>query len=80
MKYAAMMVKGQITRPVEMRRALRLKPAKNLNITLQGENICISKPADIAEARKQAAQAAREKTAAQSGDGRTAHVTEKYGR
>ncbi|MDR3247284.1 MAG: AbrB/MazE/SpoVT family DNA-binding domain-containing protein [Treponema sp.] len=75
--------KGQITLPVEMRRALSLEPGKKLNIALQGEQISISKLVDIAEARKelqeQMARQGTEKQTAEGGDGWTANVKERYG-
>jgi AbrB family looped-hinge helix DNA binding protein len=76
--------KGQITLPVEMRRALNLEPGKKLNITFQDEKLLISKPVDIGEVRRelqeQAVQRETENVTVQNGDGWTAHVREKHGR
>jgi AbrB family looped-hinge helix DNA binding protein len=83
-KYTTMTKKGQITLPVEMRRALNLEPGKKLNITFQDEKLLISKPVDVEEVRRelreQMAQRETEKSAVQNGDGWTAHVREKHGR
>jgi AbrB family looped-hinge helix DNA binding protein len=82
MKYATITEKGQITLPVEIRRALKLEPGKKLSISLEGENISISKPADIAEVRgllrEQMAKRGTEKKPARSGDGWAAHVREAH--
>jgi AbrB family looped-hinge helix DNA binding protein len=82
-KYATVTEKGQITLPAEMRHALNLMPGKKLNITLEGEKICISKPADIGETRRllqaEMARHGTSRTPAGSGDGWTAHAKEKYG-
>jgi AbrB family looped-hinge helix DNA binding protein len=79
-KYTTMTEKGQITLPVEMRRALSLEPGKKLNIALRGEQISISKPVDIAEVRRelqeQMARRGTEKQTVESGDGWTANVRE----
>jgi bifunctional DNA-binding transcriptional regulator/antitoxin component of YhaV-PrlF toxin-antitoxin module len=76
--------KGQITVPVEMRRALHFEPGKKLSISIQGEHIFISKPVDIAEVRKelqeQMVQKGTDKQTVGSGDGWTANVREKHGR
>ncbi|MDR2211772.1 MAG: AbrB/MazE/SpoVT family DNA-binding domain-containing protein [Spirochaetaceae bacterium] len=81
-KYATVTEKGQITLPVEMRRALKLEPGKKLSITLEGQSISISKPADIDEVRellrRQMAKRGTGKKPARSGDGWTAHVREAY--
>jgi AbrB family looped-hinge helix DNA binding protein len=83
-KYTTMTEKGQITLPVEMRRALKLEPGRKLNIVLQDEKLLISKPVDIGEVRRelqeQTALRGTEKAAVRSGDGWTAHVREKHGR
>ncbi|MDR2662276.1 MAG: AbrB/MazE/SpoVT family DNA-binding domain-containing protein [Treponema sp.] len=82
LKYATVTEKGQITLPVEMRRALKLEPGKKLSIILQGQSISISKPADIGEVRellqKQMTKQGTQKKPVQSGDGWTAHVRGAY--
>jgi bifunctional DNA-binding transcriptional regulator/antitoxin component of YhaV-PrlF toxin-antitoxin module len=82
-KYTTMTEKGEITLPMEMRRALSLEPGKKLNIVLQGEQIFITKPVDIAEVRKelqeQMARKGTEKQTVEGGDGWTANVRERYG-
>jgi AbrB family looped-hinge helix DNA binding protein len=51
MSYVTMTVKGQITVPVEIRRALGLLPGKKLNISLKGDDIVIQKPAAVEDVR-----------------------------
>jgi AbrB family looped-hinge helix DNA binding protein len=52
MSYVTMTAKGQITVPVEIRRSLGLLPGKKLNISLNGDDIVIQKPAALEEVRQ----------------------------
>jgi AbrB family looped-hinge helix DNA binding protein len=83
MKYATITEKGQITLPMEIRRALNLEPGKKLNISLQGEKIYITKPVGIEDVREQLQhqmnQKGTGKQTVESGGGWTSHVREKHG-
>jgi AbrB family looped-hinge helix DNA binding protein len=74
--------KGQITVPVEIRRSLGLKPGRKLNISLNGNDIVIQKPAALDEVRQllkaemKGKGTSRVKT--ESGVGWTAHVEDKF--
>jgi AbrB family looped-hinge helix DNA binding protein len=83
MRYVTMAVKGQITVPVEIRRALGLAPGKKLNISLKGEDIVIQKPVALENVR----QALRDEMKSQgtggveteSGAGWSAHLEGQFG-
>jgi AbrB family looped-hinge helix DNA binding protein len=82
MRYVTMTEKGQITVPVEIRRSLGLLPGKKLNISLNGDDIVIQKPAALEEVRQRLKAemngkgTSRVKT--ESGAGWTAHVEDRF--
>ena len=83
MSYVTMTVKGQITVPAEIRRALGLLPGKKLNISLKGDDIVIQKPVALEDVR-QALRAEMKSQgtgglATESGTGWNAHVEEHFG-
>jgi AbrB family looped-hinge helix DNA binding protein len=80
--YTTMTVKGQITLPAAMRRALQLMPGNKVKISFDGDTISIGKPGAITEVRNTLqGEMFRNGTAGQearSGDGWAAHVQEAY--
>jgi AbrB family looped-hinge helix DNA binding protein len=75
--------KGQITVPVEIRRTLGLLPGKKLNISLNGDNIVIQKPAAVEDVRRllktEMKKQGTGRVKAESGAGWTAHAEERFG-
>jgi AbrB family looped-hinge helix DNA binding protein len=47
-----MTIKGQITLPMEIRRAMGLRAGNELDISLKGGNIVIQKPVSVESVRK----------------------------
>jgi AbrB family looped-hinge helix DNA binding protein len=84
MQYVTLSSLGQITVPMEMRKALGLLPGKKVNISLNGDVIVIQKPEALDEVRRLIkAETAGQGTAGEgteSGAGWTAHVAERYGK
>jgi AbrB family looped-hinge helix DNA binding protein len=81
MRYVTMTEKGQITVPVEIRRSLGLIPGKKLNISQNGDEIVIQKPAALEEVRQLLKVEMKGKgtggVKTESGAGWTAHVKER---
>lgn len=77
-----MTTRGQITVPVEIRRSLGLKPGKKLNISLNGDDIVIQKPAALEEVRQLLKAEMNGKGTSgvktESGAGWEAHVEERF--
>jgi AbrB family looped-hinge helix DNA binding protein len=84
MRYVTMTEKGQITVPVEIRRSLGLMPGKKLNISQNGDEIVIQKPAVLEEVRQLLKAEMKGKGTSgvktESGSGWAAHVEERFGK
>jgi AbrB family looped-hinge helix DNA binding protein len=82
MSYVTMTIKGQITVPVEIRRSLGLKPGKKLNISLNGDDIVIQKPAAIEEVRHllkaEMQEQGTDTVKTKNGSGWAAHVEDRF--
>jgi AbrB family looped-hinge helix DNA binding protein len=82
MSYVTMTTKGQITVPVEIRRAMGLVPGKKLNISLKGDDIVIQKPVSVESVRKRIRVEMEEQgtgmVKTKSGSGWTAHVEDRF--
>ena len=57
--YTTITSKGQITLPVEARRALGLKPGQKVAVHVEGDRLVIDAPHDIAQIRFRLAGGAR---------------------
>ncbi|MDR2049875.1 MAG: AbrB/MazE/SpoVT family DNA-binding domain-containing protein [Treponema sp.] len=83
MRYVTMTEKGQITVPVDIRRTLDLAPGKKLNISLNGDDIVIQKPAVLEDVRRLLkAEMKKQGTGGletESGAGWAADVEERFG-
>lgn len=81
--YATITSKGQITLPVEARRALGLRQGQKVEVRIEGTSLVIDAPLDIRELRKRARAEAEAAgtwgSVPTQGDGWAAQVTEQYG-
>ena len=78
--YSTITSKGQLTLPVEFRRALDLVVGQKVAITLEGNTLVLRSPGSIDAVRAQLQQEMKRKgtlhATEKSGDGWAAHVTE----
>lgn len=78
--YTTITSKGQITLPVEVRRALNLRPGQKVSVRIEGNRAVIDSPQDIttlrAHLRAEAEAAGTWGTVPQSGEGWAARADE----